>query len=195
MEKLNKHICNQKKGMQAVLIFFFGAIAWVLLPSLPAQGEPFTLIKPQYVQDLTRILHIQIPGWQQEAEPTGVTMKEDDKVQTSVQVKFRSGGQLIKSFTIKIEDNGEKASEQMEEIAEAKCSKQYITKIIFKGFPALQLTPPEDNQFGPYGVVSTLFINVADKYLVIIKGNELVDLEVLKAAASYIDLKKLAALN
>ncbi|MDD5640189.1 MAG: hypothetical protein PHX53_00965 [Syntrophales bacterium] len=195
MKHSSKLILTKKYVRYAVEIFFFTIICWLLILKLPAQAGPFAQIKPQYVEELTKILSIQIPGWQRDGDPTGLTMKDEDKIQTLAKVKFHSGGQLIKYFEIKIEDNGEKGSEQMEQIAEAKCTKKYMTKTQFMGFPALQLAPPEDSQFSQYGVVSSLFINVADKYLVTVNGNEFVDLDTLKAVANHFDLKKLAALN
>jgi hypothetical protein len=155
----------------------------MLIPIGKIEAGPPVKLDPQLVERIVDLLDIQIPGWERIENPAGTIRKEDTVVATAY-VKFQRG---IENITIMIKDHGDNyaGTNLLPEISE-----NYATKIDYKGFPALKVTPP----LNPYEELnSSLFINIENRYLVYVDASEVMDFEHLVTAVDLIDFTQLTA--
>ncbi|MGB8990905.1 MAG: hypothetical protein WCD80_02505 [Desulfobaccales bacterium] len=155
------------------------ALAATVHPVLPA--EPAV----RSINDLVKILDIQIPGWQREGDPKVVPVMQKENIMVTLIIDiFRSDMQVIKIYLV---------IPAKQTVAEtmARVAKEDAKPVQVKGFAAIKVAPP----ITPYEKYdSSLSINVADRFVVTILGEEVLNPDTLLKVADLIDLKKLAAM-
>ena len=125
------------------------------------------------------------PGWEVAEPPSGTTTEVPVKM-TDVSVRFRSGG--TKSIEVAIRDclGDSLPIKQHTQPLELKSGEGYSKPIQIQGFNGRESYRPDKG--------GEINLNVADRFLVTVKGEGLENTEVLKAVAQKLDLPKLAAL-
>jgi hypothetical protein len=136
-------------------------------------------------RELVPFVDIKIPGWTMAGKPCGTTVKQGKAMVSEARVSFRSGDMTLE--VIIMDFLGKPipflAGQQME----IESSQEIIHLITVQGFRALESYRQQDRQ-------GELNISVADRFWVKFDGEGLDNLEVLKAAAQQMDLKRLATL-
>lgn len=162
-------------GMTCLIV----ALAAPVHPVLPAEPAP------RSINDLVKIMDIQIPGWQREGDPRVVPVMQEENIMVTLIIDiFRSDTQVIKIYLV---------IPAKRTVAEtmARVAKEDAKPVQIKGFAAIKVAPP----ITPYEQYdSSLSINVADRFVVTILGEEVLNPDTLIKVADLIDLKKLAAM-
>lgn len=131
-------------------------------------------------------MEVKIPGWEMEGKPQGMTLKHDQFTISEARASFRAGE---KTLEITIMDFLGRAIPWLGAAVqmEMESSEEQVRTTQVQGFKALETFRFKDKQ-------GELNIGVADRFWVIIRGEGIDNLEVLKTAAQHLDLKKLATL-
>ena len=162
-------------GMACLIV----ALAATVHPALPAEPGP------RSINDLVKIVDIQIPGWQREGDPkVAPIMQKEDIMVTLITVRFQSDMQLITIYLVI-------PAKQTVAGTMARVGKEYAKPVQIKGFAAIIVAPPI-TEYEKHD--SSLSINVADRFVVTILGEEVMNPDTLIKVADLIDLKKLAAM-
>ena len=131
-------------------------------------------------------MDFQIPGWQQLEKPAVQPLvKNNETAAISINTRGFARGLSTLLIQLIIPEN-----ENVYRLL-AKAPKEDAKQIQVDGFGAIQIAPPP-SPFEEY--TSALYINVADRYIIILDGREVLDPGTMVNAAKAIDLKKLAAL-
>jgi hypothetical protein len=167
----------------------FGGVLFLLAPMTTTLARPLTQPEMNFSNELNHILDIQIPGWDRKTNPcVKPNFKDDDLEGITADVSFQSMGRNIMIY---LSYPNKKEAERLIINYFNKISKENAQKMKIKGFDAAIVTPPM-NQYESY--IPKLYINVANRFLIEIMGEEIMDSETLVKAANMIDLKKLATL-
>lgn len=162
-------------GMACLIV----ALAAPVHPVLPAEPAP------RSINDLVKIMDIQIPGWQRLGDPRVVPVMHKENIMVTLIIdNFQSDTQTIR---INLVIPGKATVAEIM----AKAGKEYVQPVQIKGFAAIKVAPP----ITPYeSYDSSLSINVADHFVVTILGEEVLNPDTLIKVADLIDLQKLAAM-
>jgi hypothetical protein len=157
----------------------------ILTTATTALGEASTKDEPRSLDEYLKIMDVQIPGWQQQGKPVVTPIvRNNETFAVTINSIFRSKGQIIKMKLIIPE------KETVPTIM-SRISKEHARQLQVGGFDAINDAPPI-NPFEEYK--NSLYINVADRYVLLLEGTEVLDGQTLVTAAEALGLKKLATL-
>jgi hypothetical protein len=182
---LHKRVLENRKRNIIRVLYILG-LSWIILAAATtAQGNASTQADSRSLDEYIKIMDFQIPGWQQLDKPAVQPLvKNNQTAAISINTRFRSGvSTLLIQLIIPENENVYRLL--------AKAPKEDAKQIQVDGFGAIQIAPPP-SPFEEY--TSALYINVADRYIIILDGREVLDPGTMVNAAKAIDLKKLAAL-
>jgi hypothetical protein len=167
-------------------MYYLVGLVWMILTNVTgAQDKPANQEPPRSLSDIVKIMDIQIPGWQRQGDPAvNPVIKDGETKAIVITTRFRSGEQALKINLTTADKTG------ISKII-ANASKEHARPLQIKGFQAFQVSPPV-SAFDEYE--NNLNIIVADRFVINIQGQEVLDNEVLVKVADLLDLKKLAAL-
>ena len=172
------------------LICMIGLTSLFLVPPSPTEARTPTQSETKFANQLSSILDIQIPEWERLASPgAGPRFKHDILTAFTAVVNFRKSN--IQNMSVEIIYPLESGAQVINKRMDASL-REYGKKVIIQGFEAVTLSPPP-NQYEVHS--DSLYINVANRYIVILSGEELTDPKILESTAKLIDLKKLAGLT
>lgn len=144
--------------------------------------------EPVPFKKLLPIIAITLPGWQQDGQPTGATVKDQGIVFTEVEARYKKGEQ---SLQIKILDNptvslgflglGYTPGFIMESAEES----MQGTKIF--GYPAMETMRLQDKE-------AKIEMLAANRFLVVVEGQGFQTMQELKDVLANFDIPKLAEL-
>jgi hypothetical protein len=161
------------------LITFLGLLLMLSGLAGPTQAQVVNF------KELLPFVDIKIPGWTMEGKPNGTTLKQGKVVVSEARVSFRSGDQTLE--VVIMDFLGKPLPFLQGQPLEMGSSEETVRTIEVQGFKALETYRSHDKQ-------GELSISVADRFWVRLDGEGINNLEVLKAAAQQMDLKKLATL-
>jgi hypothetical protein len=161
------------------LTLLLGLALMLFGPSLPARADVV------HFRELLPFVDIKIPGWTMQGKPSGTTLKQGNVMISEARVTFKAGGQTLE--VVIMDFLGKPIPFLMGQRLEMESSEETIRATEVQGFKALASFRRQDRQ-------GELNISVADRFWVKIDGEGIDHLEVLKAAAQQMDLKKLATL-
>jgi hypothetical protein len=136
-------------------------------------------------RELLPLVEIKLPGWDMEGKPGGTTLKQGKMMVSEARASFRSGDKTLE--IIIMDFLGKPMPFLMGQPQEMQSTEETVRTTDVHGFKALESFRNQDRQ-------GELNISVADRFWVKIEGEGIDNLEVLKAAAQHLDLKKLATL-
>lgn len=172
------------------LVVILGAAIVFFSPLTSALARPLTESEMNLVNEIKKIFDIQVPGWNRDGGPSVRPSFKDDNLEgITTDVTFKSGGQAI---IFQLSYPNKKEADRLIINYLKNISKEYAQKKQINGFEAILITPPV-NQYETN--ISRLCINVANRFLLEIMGEEIMDPQTLIKAANWIDMKKLATLT
>jgi hypothetical protein len=177
---------RQNRQEKSINFFCLLWLVWIILATATtAQGKESDKGEPRSLDEYVKFMEFQIPGWQQQVKPyVKPVVKNDETTVITINTIFQSGMQKLEIKLIIPEK--ENVATMM-----GRVPKEDARPVQVDGFDAVQIAPPP-NPFGEYH--NSLNINVADRFVVVLDGTEILDPQTLINAAKAINLKKLAAL-
>ncbi|MEW6388151.1 MAG: hypothetical protein AB1491_11605 [Thermodesulfobacteriota bacterium] len=158
-------------------------LGWWLLGGTPwlAQAEPV------HFKQLMSFLDIKPPaGWEVAEKPSGLSTKAPVQL-SQAQVALRAGEKQRAEITIMDGLGSALPFMELAQLVEMESSEEYLRPIQIKGFSGRETYRFKDKE-------GEIILNVANRFLVTLKGEGLENIEPLKSLAQELDLEKLAKL-
>ena len=161
-------------------------LGWLMVVALTAGLVSGAAAQVVHFKELMPILDIKLSGWEIQDKPSGSTTKSPVQM-SEAHVKFRAGDN--RSLEIIIVDGVGSTLPylNMSQMVEMESSEEYVRPADIQGFKGMETYRIKDKD-------GEIILNVANRFLVTIKGEGLDNTDALKAAGQQLDLKKLAAL-
>jgi hypothetical protein len=142
--------------------------------------------EPVHYKELLPFVELKLGTWEAKGKPHGSSIKSGQMQMSEVKASFRNGNQTLE---IVIVDGGPArfALMGLSQGFEMESTEKYVKTLEIQGFKGMETYRFKQKQ-------GELNINVADRFLVSLKGKGVDNTEALKAAAQQMDLKKLATL-
>jgi len=142
--------------------------------------------EPVHFKELLPFVELKLGDWEAKGKPRGSTVKSGQMQMSEVKASFRNGNQTLE---IAIVDGGPArfALMGLGRAFEMESTEKYVKPLEIQGCKGMETYRFKQKQ-------GELTLNVADRFLVTLKGKGVDNTEALKTAAQQLDLKKLATL-
>jgi hypothetical protein len=151
--------------------------------ALTAAPAPAKLV---HFKELLPFVDIKLDGWQPEGKPKGSTMQSGQMEMSQVSATLRSGGKTLEILV------GDGLPAQFAALGNDKgfqfeTTENYLKQVEVDGFQGMESFHVQEKK-------GDLLLNVADRFLVVIKVHGADKGDILMTVAGKMDLKKLAEL-
>jgi hypothetical protein len=150
---------------------------------LTAAPAPAKLV---HFKELLPFVDMQLDGWQPQGKPQGSTLQSGQMEMSQASATFRSGGKILE---IQVGDGlpAQFASLGASKGFQFETTENYLKQVEVDGFQGMESFHFQEKK-------GDLLLNVADRFLVVIKVHGADKGDILTTVAKKMDLKKLAEL-